>query len=210
MASGKTGGIQSSLGIVDGMNLMPPPRECLSYVEKAAILEETIARERTTEKRLARESSSNGAFHVNPYNRGDHFSLWSIHVLSDMIKMVILSQLFPKRANSVFPANHQFVAGKILGREETTRADRPNLEFAAATQRTDRPATEKFELPQTSSQEIGWFTKTLTVTDFKKDPRVNHPLRHSISGYMASFWKYYPSDPNLLRGATNPSGSKRQ
>ena len=71
MASRKMGGIPASLGVGDGMNLMPPPRECLSYVEKAAVLDETIARERTTEKRLARESAINGAFHVNPYNRGD-------------------------------------------------------------------------------------------------------------------------------------------
>ena len=109
-------------------------------------------------------------------------------------------------------ANHQFIAGKILGREQTTgvELERPNQEFFEATRRTERPATEKFELPQTSTQEIGWFTKTLKVTDFRKDTRVNHPLRHSISGYMATFWKYYPSDPNLLRGATNPTGSKRQ
>ena len=109
-----------------------------------------------------------------------------------------------------FSANHQFVAGKILGGDQTTGVERPNQEFVEATERTEKPATEKFELPQTSSQEIGWFTKTLKVTDFRKDPRVNHPLRHSISGYMATFWKYYPSDPNLLRGATNPTGTKRQ
>ena len=77
MTSAKTGagGLQSSLG----MNLMPPPRESLSYVEKAAILDETIARERATEKRLARESARTGAFHVNPYNRGDPLTAWLKH-----------------------------------------------------------------------------------------------------------------------------------
>ena len=106
--------------------------------------------------------------------------------------------------------NQQFVAGKVLGRELATGEEKPNEEFLEATQRAERPATEKFELPQTSSQEIGWFTKTLKVADFRRDPRVNHPLRHSVSEYMGTFWKYYPSDPNLLRGATNPTGTKRQ
>ena len=77
MTSAKTGagGLQSSLG----MNLMPPPRESLSYVEKAAILDETIARERATEKRLARESARTGTFHVNPYNRGDLLP-YAVHI----------------------------------------------------------------------------------------------------------------------------------
>jgi hypothetical protein len=112
--------------------------------------------------------------------------------------------------NSI-PANHQFVSGKVLGREDPNGKERPNEEFLMSTARSERAATEKFDLPQTSSQEIGWFTKTVKVTEFRQDPRVNHPLRHlELSQYMSTFWKNYPSDPNLLRGATNPGGTKRQ
>ena len=62
----------NAVAAVDGLSLVPPPpRESLSYVERAAVLEETIARERATERRLARDSARRGSFHVNPYNRGD-------------------------------------------------------------------------------------------------------------------------------------------
>ena len=98
MASGKTGGVPASLGVGDGMNLMPPPQKYLSYVEKAAILDETIARESTSEKRLARESARNGAFHINPYNRGD--PLHAVNIKMKCFNVLLLSKCI--KINSVF------------------------------------------------------------------------------------------------------------
>ena len=79
---------------------------------------------------------------------------------------------------------------------------------------------KRAELPQTSAQEIGWFTKIYhsaacsditpsfiedktseterqksnkAVTNFKRDPRVNYPKRYSeISRYIDIYWSYYP------------------
>ncbi len=99
-----------------------------------------------------------------------------------------------------------------MGRENPSGDLPANEAFLRSTERTNQPAAVRYSLPQTSSQEIGWFTRTHSVTDYRKDTRVNHPQRHSeLVQYMSTFWKYYPSDPSLLRGATNPgAATKRQ
>ena len=85
-----------------------------------------------------------------------------------------------------------------------------------------RPAVERSDLPKTSAQEIGWFTKTYRpilpsssetnsveksvdpnigkknfgyngITTFSLNPNVNHPKRLTdISKYKDIYWSYYP------------------
>lgn len=50
-----------------------------------------------------------------------------------------------------------------------------------------------------------------SFAEFRRDGRTNHPIRHTeISAYMGTYWRYYPSNSKLLRGASNPPpvGSK--
>lgn len=98
----------------------------------------------------------------------------------------------------------------------------PNAKFLASTLDKAKPAVERSELPKTSAQEIGWFTKTYRpilstspeakstictaeptvekqkftykgITTFGLNPLVNHPKRYTeISRYMDTYWSYYP------------------
>ena len=124
---------------------------------------------------------------------------------------------------SFYLGNHQYVAGKVLtSHEAETGFGPPNEKFLDSTLSKAEPAINRAELPITSAQEVGWFTKiyhsqtsptfaptkildkseTVTprekfnknsVTAFRQDHRVNHPKRYTeISRYMDIYWGYYP------------------
>jgi hypothetical protein len=126
-----------------------------------------------------------------------------------------------------YVARDALVTERIL-REKAT--DRRNFRAAAVDKESDVQAPEekdsqalsesspqesKWSLPQTSAQEIGWFTRVLEkdgrcgLTPGVTDAGVallRRPIRHSdLSQYMSRYWKFYPANPNLLRGASNPS-----
>lgn len=89
--------------------------------------------------------------------------------------------------------NHQFVTGKVLVSENPTGSEEPNSKFLSDVRRIGSKPIDKQLLPETSSQEIGWFTKVQTNCTFRQDPRVNHPRSYSdISQYMDTVWLYYP------------------
>ena len=57
--------------------------------------------------------------------------------------------------------NHQYVTGKVLTtRDAESNFGPPNEKFLASTLHKAKPAIERSDLPITSAQEIGWFTKT--------------------------------------------------
>ena len=105
-----------------------------------------------------------------------------------------------------FPGNRQFVADKVFS-TQTTPGSLENSDYLKAVTRTDLTrTTDKSTVPLTSSQEIGWFSKHVrTPTEFRQDPRVNHPKRkEELSGYMSKVWRYYPtSGPS---GSVKPGG----
>ena len=99
--------------------------------------------------------------------------------------------------------NHQFVTGKIFHQGPESQANENYLQDVQRVQ--EQPATARFSSPQTSSQEIGWFTKYVPSTGYDSQETVKKPIVHSeLSQYMSTYWKYYPSNNNLLRGASNP------
>ena len=69
--------------------------------------------------------------------------------------------------------------------ENPTGSEEPNSKFLSDVRRIGSKPIDKQLLPETSSQEIGWFTKVQTNCTFRQDPRVNHPRSYSdISQYM--------------------------
>ena len=119
--------------------------------------------------------------------------------------------------------NHQFVTGKVLTRRDADSGfGAANAKFLESTLDKARPAVERSDLPKTSAQEIGWFTKTYRpilpsfsetnsveksvdpkiakksfgykgITTFSITPNVNHPKRLTdISKYKDIYWSYYP------------------
>jgi len=93
----------------------------------------------------------------------------------------------------------------------------PDQRFLSSSLRVSLPAAKRVDwtLPQTSAQEIGWFAKRETdAAGFRSSPAaadaLRRPLVHSeLSQYMADFWKVYPSNANLLRGASNPAAGQK-
>ena len=81
----------------------------------------------------------------------------------------------------LFSGNHQFVSGKLLTQEPTDGVEPPNSDYLLDVRRTSKLPydrnLEKFEseFPETSSQEIGWFTKFVPTLPF--DPRIDHSKR---------------------------------
>ena len=83
-----------------------------------------------------------------------------------------------------------------ISSEEPTKFQAEESDYLKAVTRTHlTPVTAKSEEPQTSSQEIGWFSKYVaTPTESRADPRVNHPKKkEELSGYMSKVWRYYPT-----------------
>ena len=99
------------------------------------------------------------------------------------------------------------MSGNVLtkpGQEEFLTT--PNKKYLETVKRNSKPATERYDLPQTSSQEVGWFTKAepgsnnkfsaVTITAFKQNQDINHPLIYSdITRYRDIFWRYNPPVP---------------
>ena len=68
-------------------------------------------------------------------------------------------------------------------------------DYAATTFRLSQAPMDRFELPNTSSQEIGWFSK-VPVSDNRHDDRVNFPTVHGeLSQYMSQYWKVHTDAP---------------
>ena len=96
----------------------------------------------------------------------------------------------------VFSENHQFVTGKVLTAENPEGPEDPNKEFLQDTRRIHSKPIDKQDLPLTSNQEIGWFTKVQPFDTFRRDQRVNHSRRYSgLTRYMDTYWSYYPPQP---------------
>ena len=137
--------------------------------------------------------------------------------------MQYLYRYITKKLFYLHIGNHQFVTGKVLTRKDAESGfGAPNTKFLASTLDKARPAIERSDLPKTSSQEIGWFTKTYRpvrpstadskdigspedradgnkkleykgITTFGLNPLVNHPKRMTdISRYKDTYWSYYP------------------
>jgi hypothetical protein len=105
--------------------------------------------------------------------------------------------LFKIHFSIFFSENHQFVSGKLLTREPPPEAEPQNFDYLIDVHRCSKLPydrnIEKFDssFPETSSQEIGWFTKFVPTLPF--DPRIDHSKRLTdISSYMDIFWGYYP------------------
>ena len=98
--------------------------------------------------------------------------------------------------NLLITENHQFVTGKVLTAENPEGPEDPNKVFLQDTRRIHSKPTDKQDLPVTSSQEIGWFTKVQPSDTFRQDPRVNHSRKYSgLTRYMDIYWSYYPPPP---------------
>ena len=96
----------------------------------------------------------------------------------------------------MFSENHQFVTGKVLTAENPEGPEDPNKVFLQDTRRIYSKPTDKQDLPLTSNQEIGWFTKVQPLDTFRRDQRVNHSRRYSgLTRYMDTYWSYYPPQP---------------
>ena len=86
--------------------------------------------------------------------------------------------------------NHQFVTGKVLTTKEAESSFGPlNKKFLACTLHKAKPAIERSDLPTTSAQEIGWFTKTYrpvlptAVSDANKDDELIKHLMKEKKGF---------------------------
>ena len=127
--------------------------------------------------------------------------------------------IIPNKKNiTLITGNNQFVRGKISTRPEcgdyTVPANREYLNFVVE---QSKPAIARYNLPQTSAQEIGWFTKpdptatagltrdpgsttnfdpVNTIPEFRKNPQVNHQKVDSdILRYKDFYWRYHPVQP---------------
>lgn len=152
-----------------------------SPIERQAFFTERISRERRTEKLLHRNIEKGNI-------------LQSPHVF---------------RPNLYNSGNLQFVSEKIsapqrnLGSHVETNTNTCEDTKQALVLTTIEPI-KKFELPLTSSQEIGWFAKNNPLCEFRQDSRVNHPLRYSeLSRYMSKYWRYYPSGAQKITSGPN-------
>ena len=86
--------------------------------------------------------------------------------------------------------NHQFVTGKVLTtREAESSFGPPNEKFLTSTLHKAKPAIERSDLPTTSAQEIGWFTKTYRpvlhsgVSNLTKDDDLPKQLTKEKKGF---------------------------
>jgi len=81
-----------------------------------------------------------------------------------------------------------------------------NEEFLKTIREKEKAPIQKFDLPQTSAQEIGWFAKPepgsqkkyhpTVVPDFRKVSEVNHPKVDSdILQFKDHFWRFNPPPP---------------
>ncbi|XP_003388421.1 PREDICTED: protein FAM183A-like [Amphimedon queenslandica] len=62
-------------------------------------------------------------------------------------------------------------------------------EFLKVYRRSQQLPKEKYPVPQTEAQEIGWDTNPLVATR-RDDTRLHHPRNHSeITKFMDAFWK---------------------
>lgn len=83
--------------------------------------------------------------------------------------------------------------GKALVSEPPSGVEDPNKVYLDDVRRIKSRPIDKQVLPLTSSQEIGWFTKTQPLCSFRKEPKVNHPRKYTaLSQYMDTYWTYYP------------------
>ena len=161
------------------------PGVIVDHVKDSQIITQTFAKEDQALQRLAdfqRQATdvepNRNFYRPNPYNRSN---------------FLLLQILFDFCLINFFIGNHQFVIGKVMTSEPPEGKEDPNKDFLIDTRRTKDQPVNKSILPETSNQEIGWFTKTHPLDPTRTDTRISHPRRYSnISRFMDVWWSYYP------------------